>query len=132
MAFFSVENISIKGIAAAIPKHEISNQDYDFLSESERKLLIKTTGIEKRRAVIDSGITTADLGMAAAEKLLKETNTAKEDIGILIFVSQTPDYLLPASSILLQNRMGLPKTCMAFDINLGSRVMYMAYQLLVP
>lgn len=119
MAFFSVENISLVGISAAIPKQEISNHDYDFLNEGERKLLIKTTGIEKRRAVLDSGITTADLGQAAAEKLLKESDTAKEDIGILVFVSQTPDYLLPASSILLQNRMGLPKTCMAFDINLG-------------
>ncbi len=119
MAFFSVENINLLGIAAAVPRNEISNYDYDFLNESERKLLIKTTGIEKRRAVLNSGITTTDLGMAAAEKLLKETNTSKDDIGILIFISQTPDYLLPASSILLQNRLGLSKSCMAFDINLG-------------
>jgi 3-oxoacyl-[acyl-carrier-protein] synthase-3 len=119
MAFFSINNIRLQGIAAAVPKFEISNWDYDYISEKERKLLIKTTGIEKRRAVQNSGVTTADLGMAAAEKLLKETNTAKEDIEILVFVSQTPDYLLPASSILIQNRMGLSKNCMAFDINLG-------------
>jgi 3-oxoacyl-[acyl-carrier-protein] synthase-3 len=119
MAFFSIHNIRLQGIAAAVPKFEISNWDYDYISEKERKLLIKTTGIEKRRAVQNSGVTTADLGMAAAEKLLKETNTAKENIEILVFVSQTPDYLLPASSILIQNRMGLSKNCMAFDINLG-------------
>jgi len=119
MAFFSIHNIRLQGIAAAVPKFEISNWEYDYISEKERKLLIKTTGIEKRRAVQNSGVTTADLGIAAAEKLLKETNTAKEDIEILVFVSQTPDYLLPASSILIQNRMGLSKNCMAFDINLG-------------
>jgi len=119
MAFFSIENIAIKGIAAAVPKQELSNWDYDFLTEQERKMLIKTIGVEKRRVVKDTGVTTLDLGKAAAEKLLQETNTAKEDIQILVFVSQTPDYYLPASSIILQDRLGLSKTCMAFDINLG-------------
>ena len=119
MAFFPIENISLIGIAAAVPGFEVSNWDYDYISQQERKLLIKTTGIEKRRVVKDSGITTSDLCMAAAEKLLKETATPKEDIEIIVFVSQTPDYFLPATSILLQNKMGLPKTTMAFDINLG-------------
>jgi 3-oxoacyl-[acyl-carrier-protein] synthase III len=119
MAFFSIDNISIKGIAAAVPKKEISNRDYTYISEQERKLLIKTTGIEKRRAIGDSGVTTTDLCFAAAEKLMEQTKTPKEDIQILIFVSQTPDYFLPASSVMLQNRLGLPKSCMAFDINLG-------------
>jgi len=119
MAFFSVNNISVKGIAAAVPKGELSNWDYNYISEQERKLLIKTTGVEKRRMVFNTGITTTDLCKAAAEKLLEKTGTSKEDISILVFVSQTPDYFLPASSVTLQNRLGLPKTCMAFDINLG-------------
>jgi len=119
MAFFSIENIRVKGIASAVPKGEESNWDYDFINEQERKLLIKTTGVEKRRIVKDSGLTTTDLGMAAAEKILKDTGTSKEEIEILVFVSQTPDYFLPASSILLQSRLGLAKTCMAYDINLG-------------
>jgi 3-oxoacyl-[acyl-carrier-protein] synthase III len=119
MAHFSISNISIKGIAGAVPKGELSNWDYTHITEQERKLLIKTTGVEKRRMVGNSGITTTDLCKVAAEKILEATNTSKEDIQILIFVSQTPDYFLPASSITLQNRLGLPKTCMAFDINLG-------------
>jgi 3-oxoacyl-[acyl-carrier-protein] synthase III len=119
MAFFSIDNIRIKGIAAAVPKEELSNWEYTHISEQERKLLIKTTGVEKRRMTGNSGITTTDLCKAAAEKLIQETNTAKEDIQILVFVSQTPDYFLPASSITLQSRLGLSKNCMAFDINLG-------------
>ncbi|HTB31405.1 MAG TPA: ketoacyl-ACP synthase III [Bacteroidia bacterium] len=119
MAHFSISNVSIKGIAGAVPKGELSNWDYTHITEQERKLLIKTTGVEKRRMVGNSGITTTDLCKVAAEKILEATNTSKEDIQILIFVSQTPDYFLPASSITLQNRLGLPKTCMAFDINLG-------------
>ncbi|HXP50368.1 MAG TPA: ketoacyl-ACP synthase III, partial [Bacteroidia bacterium] len=84
MAFFPIENINLVGIAAAVPQCEVSNWDYDYISQQERKLLIKTTGIEKRRAVKDSGITTSDLCMAAAEKLLKETSTSKEDIEIIV------------------------------------------------
>lgn len=119
MAFLTIENISVKGIAGAVPKTVLSNRDYTHISEQERKLLIKTTGVEQRRITAKSGITTTDLCKAAAEKILEQTKTSKEDIEILIFVSQTPDYFLPASSITLQNRLGLPKTCMAFDINLG-------------
>jgi len=119
MALLTVENISIKGIAGAVPKAELSNLDYTHISEQERKLLVKTTGIEKRRITGKSGITTTDLCKAAAERIIERTGTSKADIEILIFVSQTPDYFLPASSITLQNRLGLPKTCMAFDINLG-------------
>jgi 3-oxoacyl-[acyl-carrier-protein] synthase-3 len=119
MAFFNIEHISLKGIAASVPKQEISNRDYDHISEDDRKLLIKTTGIEKRRSVGDSGVTTADLCQKAAEEIIKATATPKEEIGIVVFVSQTPDYFLPASSIILQHKLGLPKTCMAFDINLG-------------
>lgn len=119
MALLTVENINIKGIAGAVPKTVLSNWDYTHITEQERKLLIKTTGVAERRITAKSGITTTDLCKAAAEKILEQTGTSKEDIEILVFVSQTPDYFLPASSITLQNRLGLPKTCMAFDMNLG-------------
>ena len=119
MAFITIKNVNIIGMAGAVPKAELSNRNYTHISEQERKLLIKTTGVEKRRITAGSGVTTTDLCKAAAEKILQQTGTAKADVEILIFVSQTPDYFLPASGITLQNRLGLPKTCMAFDINLG-------------
>lgn len=118
MAFFSIQDIAVKGIAAAVPSNMVSNWDYDLLTESEKKLLIKTTGVEQRRMVVP-GMTTSDLCFEAAEKLLKELNWKKEEIDILIFVSQSTDYYLPATSIILQHRLGLPKSCMAFDIGLG-------------
>lgn len=118
MAFFSIQDIAVKGIAAAVPSNMVSNWDYDLLTESEKKLLIKTTGVEQRRMVLP-GMTTSDLCFEAAEKLLKELNWKKEEIDILIFVSQSTDYYLPATSIILQHRLGLPKSCMAFDIGLG-------------
>lgn len=118
MAFFSIQDIAVKGIAAAVPSNMVSNWDYDLLTESEKKLLIKTTGVEQRR-MAPKGMATSDLCFAAAEKLLKELNWKREEIEILIFVSQSTDYYLPATSIILQDRLGLPKSCMAFDIGLG-------------
>lgn len=43
----------------------------------------------------------------------------KEEIDCLIFVSQSPDYFLPATSIILQHRLGLSKNTMSFDVSLG-------------
>jgi len=118
MAFFSVNNISIKGIAAAVPSQVESNWDYELLTDKEKKLLIKTTGvIERRRAPL--GMTTSDLCFEAAEKLLTDLKWNPSEIEALIFVSQSSDYYLPATAIILQDRLGLPKSCMAFDIGLG-------------
>lgn len=49
MAVFSVNNIKIIGMSACVPKQEDNNWNYNILSEQEKKLLIKTTGIEKKR-----------------------------------------------------------------------------------
>ncbi len=118
MAFFSISNIKVRGIAAAVPKREISNWDYDLLSETERKLLIKTTGVENRR-VSENGITTSDLCYKSAKKLMEEIGWNKEEIQVVIFLSQSRDYYLPATSIIIQDKLGLSKSCMAFDIGLG-------------
>lgn len=101
-----------------MPRNVVSNRDYDYLTEQERDLLIKTTGIEEKR-IVENGVVTSDLCFEAAEKLISELNWNKEEIELLIFVSQSRDYILPATAITLQNRLGLPKTTMAFDISLG-------------
>ena len=105
-------------MAAAVPKNEVSNRDYHWISKREREQLIKTVGVEKRR-IAPKGMTTSDLCFAATEKLIEELGWEKKDIQALILVTQSGDYIIPASSTILQNRLGLPKTCMAMDINLG-------------
>jgi 3-oxoacyl-[acyl-carrier-protein] synthase-3 len=118
MAFLTVNNISIKGIAATVPASFEKNMDYDWISVSEREMLVKTTGIEKRHIASDT-ICTSDMCMASAEKLISDLKIDKNEIEILIFVSQSPDYFLPATSIILQDKLGLKKTTLAFDIQLG-------------
>lgn len=113
-----IENISIKGVSNCVPKNSVSNSDYDLISEAERKMLIKTTGIEKRRVALE-GVCASDLCYEAANKLLAELDWRKDSVDALIFVSQSQDYYLPATSIILQDRLKLSKKTIAFDVNLG-------------
>jgi 3-oxoacyl-[acyl-carrier-protein] synthase-3 len=118
MSSFSIPNIKVSGVSACVPKNTESNLEYDWITEQEQKLLIKTTGIENRR-VVNDGSATSDLCFAATEKLLTDLNWNREEIGLLIFVSQSRDYFLPATAIILQQRLGLSTSTMAFDISLG-------------
>lgn len=118
MALFSLHNVSIKGIAACVPKKKELTKDYALFSSEEHDLFVKSVGIEERR-VAPFEITTSDLCYHSAEKLIKDLDWKKEEIDCLIFVSQSPDYFLPATSIILQHRLGLSKNVMAFDVSLG-------------
>ena len=118
MAQFSIPNVKLKGVAACVPQQEVSNFDCELLEEKERKLFVKTTSIEKRR-IAAKGTCASDLCERAAEKLIADLGWNKSEINVLVFVTQTPDYITPATAILLQEKLGLPKSCLAFDINLG-------------
>jgi 3-oxoacyl-[acyl-carrier-protein] synthase III len=118
MAVLTVPNIKLSGIAACVPKQVEDNKEFSLLSESERDLFIKTVGIRYRR-VAPKGITSSDLCQAAAEKLLDTLKWNREDVNALVFITQTPDYIIPNTSSLLQDKLGLSKNCIAFDVNLG-------------
>jgi 3-oxoacyl-[acyl-carrier-protein] synthase-3 len=118
MALFSNSRFKIAGISACVPKLVEYNRDYKWVSEKERNDLIKRVGVEEKR-VAEKGTTTADLCFIAAEKLISELSWKKEEIQLLIFVSQSRDYILPASACILQDRLGLGKSSIAFDVSMG-------------
>ncbi len=80
--------------------------------------MVAMAGVSKRH-VVQPGITSADLCHAAARRLMARLAWSPETVSALIFVTQTPDYFLPSTSCLLQQRLGLPDTCAAFDVGLG-------------
>lgn len=118
MALSILKSTRISGIASAVPKRVLSNSDYTVISEEKRQKIIKYTGIQYRRWA-DKEVCCSDLCQAAAEKLMSELGWDKSEISIVVFVSQTPDYIFPSTAQLVQERMGLPKSCLAFDVNLG-------------
>ncbi len=118
MAIYSTPNVKISGISACVPKNIAYNKDYKWISEKERKNLIKTIGVEKKHH-IKKGTTTSDLCYVAADGLLKELGWERNEIDLLVFISQSRDYILPATSCILQERLGLSQTCMALDVDMG-------------
>jgi 3-oxoacyl-[acyl-carrier-protein] synthase-3 len=79
---------------------------------------IDSTGVANRRYT-DISICSSDLCFHAARNLIIENNINIDEIDLLVFVSQTADYLSPATSMSLQHRLGLNKKTAAFDVNLG-------------
>lgn len=119
MANLVYENIGISCLAGAVPKNKIVNRKYtEFFSQDIVNEIVDKTGVEERRFAHENQ-TASDLCYAAADKLFIDNNIDKSEIDILLFVSQTPDYRMPATSVVLQDRLGLSKSTAAFDINLG-------------
>lgn len=119
MALLTFNQVGIAGMSACVPANTIVNYNYtSHFSAAEAKDITDKTGILERRFALP-GVTASDLCFAAAEKLIADLSIDKSEIDLLVFVSQTPDYRMPATSILLQNRLGLPMQTMAFDLTLG-------------
>lgn len=119
MALLKFNNIGLTSLAAAVPSNTIDNYAYtQHFPAEEVKDVVDKIGVYERRFALP-GVTASDLSYAAADKLLNDLKCNREEIDVLIFVSQTPDYRMPASSVILQHRLGLGKQVIAFDINMG-------------
>jgi 3-oxoacyl-[acyl-carrier-protein] synthase III len=118
MALFTIKGVKISGISACVPCGIVHNADYQWISAKERTTLMRTTGVITRH-VAAKGVATSDLCIAAADKLLSGLGWNRDEIDLCVFVSQSRDYPIPATSVIIQDRMNLPRTCMAYDINMG-------------
>ncbi len=118
MAFLDVKNVKLVGLSACVPKKIEENNRLSILSEEEARKVIDSTGIERKRKS-DQSTCPSDLCYEAAVRLIQDLRWDKKDIDCLVFVSQGPDYYLPATSCILQDRLGLSSDCYTLDISLG-------------
>lgn len=119
MAYLKFKGVGVTAMSAAVPRHVIHNYEYtEYFPADQVKEVVDKVGIYERRFA-DAATCSSDLCFAAAEKLLSDNAIDKEKIDLLIFISQTPDYRMPATSCLLQHRLGLSHSCIAFDMTLG-------------
>ncbi len=119
MALLEFSNIGISALSAAVPKNVIDNYNYTkHFPKEDVKEVVDKIGVKERRFT-DAKTCSSDLCFAAANKLINDNNINREEIELLIFVSQTPDYRMPATSIILQHRLELPGSTIAFDMSLG-------------
>jgi 3-oxoacyl-[acyl-carrier-protein] synthase-3 len=119
MPGITTAGVAVRGIASAVPARKQTVEDLGRLfGAEEAEKIAQSTGVRVRR-VARPEVCCSDLCFAAAESLLQSAQWPKESIDALLFVSQSFDYPLPATSCILQSRLGLPKTTAAFDVGLG-------------
>lgn len=114
-----IKNVEIKAVTSYLPQGEfVMSSLVPKFSEDSISSIIRTTGIERVR-IADEDATSSDLCLLAAEHLIKEERIDRKIIDGLVFVSQTPDYILPSTSTCLQDRLGLTTATVCQDIRYG-------------
>lgn len=116
MAGGKVENVALRGLACAVPDtvRTLEDEIKTFGREHMEKW-VKQFHVHQRYFAAPE-ICTSDLCFFAAEKLLDQLGWERASIDLLLFASTTSDYVAPATSCILQHRLGLPKSCATLDI----------------
>ena len=115
----SEERAAIKAISSYLPAGELTNQQLaEAFGDVEAGTILERTGISVRR-VASAEECASDLGIAAAGHLFESGAVSPEEIDFLLFCTQSPDYFLPATSCIMQERLGLRTDCGAIDFNQG-------------
>lgn len=110
---------SIRAVSYYLPEYLLSNEviNEQFPEWSVDKISSKT-GIRERRIAAKEEFS-SDMAVYAAEKLFTEHTVDRSTVDFLILCTQSPDYFLPTTACILQDRLGLPTSIGAFDFNLG-------------
>lgn len=114
-----IEKIRICGIASAVPKRYVDNLEFaEQMGGKRNKRQIALTGI-KTRHICGAGQAASDFATVSAEKLLTHLGWDRNEIKLLIFVTQQNDLQRPSTAMLIQRRLEIGNDCSCFDVNMG-------------
>lgn len=114
-----IKDVNIAAVSATVPSKKVCNLSLsEQFGEAEVKKLIKSIGVETRHVASEIQ-TTSDLCYESALRVIESLHWEPQSVGALIFVSQTPDYQLPATACVMQSKLGLNSNTIAYDVNLG-------------
>ncbi len=117
---FTIDGVCLEAISACVPKNTIQNLPIaERLFGEKASKIVKSLGIPERRVCKNKNTSSLDLCMVAAEELFKDNTIDKNDIGAIIFVTMSPEYLMPNNATLVQEKLSLSKNIPAYDINLA-------------
>ena len=119
MAYLNSKGIGIAGIACAVPDNCMTVESFKavFGEETPDKFTAGTGIREMYKALPEQ--TASDLAFTAAENLFSHVGVDRHKIGVMLLVTQSPDYRRPSSACVLHKRLGLPVDCASMEINLG-------------
>ena len=110
--------VGITALAYSLPKNKITNSDLaQRFGGAYINKILPTTGILERRSA-GKDECASDFAINAAEKIFA-MGVERQSIDLLVFGTQMPDYQMPTTACIIQNKLGLPTSCAAFDVNLG-------------
>jgi 3-oxoacyl-[acyl-carrier-protein] synthase-3 len=109
----------IKAIEYHLPERSLTNsQLIDEFPEWTTEKIEQKTGIAERRIAAQDECS-SDLGVTAAQKLFSSGACRPDEIDYILLCTQTPDYFLPTTACIMQERLDIPTTAGALDFNLG-------------
>lgn len=109
----------IKEIAYYLPENVLTNEQLvELFPEWTVEKISKKVGISKRHVTTEDE-TAGDMAIKAAEKLFVEKSIDRSSVDFVMLCTQSPDYHLPSTSCIIQDKLGLSTKCGAFDFNLG-------------
>ena len=119
MATIQYNGVGIRAMSACVPKKIVNNKDLGYLiPEEEIDKTIQNIGVVERR-VVDDDVCASDLAYKAAVRLMEDNDIDPNSIDVLLFMSQTEDYRIPATAPILQHRLGLSIDTLCLDLSLG-------------
>ncbi|MHC4875989.1 MAG: ketoacyl-ACP synthase III [Planctomycetota bacterium] len=118
MAVADISGVRIAGITSTVPETMVTPDDDARHFGEPMDKVADSIGVWKRHRTPANGCV-SDMCQFSAEHLLERLGWERESIQLVVFISQTADYILPATACTLQHRLGLSTQCAAFDVNLG-------------
>ena len=118
MTFKILRNCGIRKILSVVPETIIDNLDVNDENKKSRERVVRNIGIRYRHICQEGQIFT-DLAHFSCKKVLENLNWDNDSINALIMVTQSSEYIIPSTSIILQHKLKLSQDCLSFDINLG-------------
>lgn len=110
-----MQGIKILGTGGCLPKHCVTNEELSKIVDTSDEWIQSRTGIKQRYHCVEE--TTASMAIEAARQAIEKAGIEKEEIGVILVATTTPEYAFPSTACLVQEALGLSEECMAFDIN---------------
>ena len=107
---------AITGIHGWVPEYRLTNHELSKMVDTSDEWIMQRVGIKERRILKGEGLGSSDLGEQAVRCLLEKTNTAPEDVDLLICATVTPDMAFPATANIISDKCGI-KNAFSFDLN---------------
>jgi len=109
------QSIVIRGVGSSLPSKTLTNEDLTKIVDTDDEWITTRTGIKERR-VAESGVEISDLGTQAAKQALEEAKMDPTEIDLIIVATLTSEMISPATSCLIQQKLGC-RNVPAFDLN---------------